>query len=181
MSTWSSQTSFFRRMSVSLLKVSSETRTRVDLVCSFVYFGCSLQKATSHSLITIAISKCVLSGFQSQIQSQRTEVSAWRMFKRMCFRPWLWAAVPLSFLGIRKYSTPLGQSENVLFQVGWGPATDNLTDSRRHQIADQRPHTPRTRCMTFPGLLNLHDLDSEGRFDSEALKQLPDFNRDKVM
>ena len=80
--------------------------------------------------------------------------------------------MPLSFLGIRTYSTHLEQSENVALLgtmgLGSGVTKDNLIDSGRHQTVSQRPGVPRKRHVMFLELLNLHDLDSKYSLDSDG-------------
>lgn len=64
------------------------------------------------------------------------------------------------------YSTHQEQSENVAFLGRIGPnykiTKDKPIEFRRHQIMDERPCAPRYRWIKFPGLLNLHVLDSKG-------------------
>lgn len=119
-------------------------------------------------------------GFSNSNSTSKDKVFCTEGVKRMCFRQlsqmcYLDSELelcPCLFLVFLKHSIHLEQSENVALlarmQSTHKITMDNLIHSRKHQVVGQRPDAPRNRCIKLPGLLNLHDLDSKGSFDSDG-------------
>lgn len=148
----SSDNSFVKQTNTSLLKVSSETRSRVDLISLFVsFFGSFFPK----SLIThvfCQVFKLNLRGQSFHIESVQRNVLKEIISDR--FTVTLRSLCPCLFSLFFKYSTHLEQSENVALLGRIGPkyrrTKGKLIDCRRQQIVGQRPYAPRNRWIKFP-------------------------------